>query len=168
MISFKGSPNNRFAFNLIAKIDKSFSQAVRRGLQTSGIRLAGMTGRANDGLIKQKMNEPKHGRIYKIGIGRGRRVLKAIRLHQASRAGESPAVISGELRDSVYFKVEGSNQIRIGANTPYAKVLEMGGRVGRGGRAYIARRNYLIRPILQSRQNVITDLRNSINSNIKK
>jgi len=168
MFSFKGSPNNKNVFNIIGNLDKSFAQGVRRGLQASGVKIAGMSGRANDGLIKRMMNEPKHGRIYPVSVGRGGRVLKRLRMHQASRAGESPAVISGELRKSVYFRVEGSNQLRIGADTPYARILELGGRTGRRKAAYIARRNYLIRPILQSRRDIVNDITNAINQNIKK
>ncbi len=168
MISFQSSPGNKFVFNIIANLDKSFSQGVRRGLQASGIKIAGMSGRANDGLIKRMMNEPKHGRVYPVAVGRGGRILKRLRLHQASRAGESPAVISGELRESVYFRVEGSNFLRIGANTPYARILELGGWAGRRKAAYIARRNYLIRPILQSRRDIVNDITNAINQNIKK
>jgi phage gpG-like protein len=168
MISFKGVPGNKFAFNVIAKLDKSFNNALRKGLQQSGIRIAGMTGRANDGLIKKKMNEPKHGRIYQVSVGRKGRILKKLRAHQASRAGESPAVITGELRKSVYFKVEGANHLRIGADTPYARILELGGNAGKNRRSRIARRSYLIRPILESRRDIINDIRNAINSNIKK
>ena len=125
MISFTGLQTNKIAFNIIAKLDKSFSDGVRKGLQQSGIRIAGMSGRANDGLIKQDMNAPKSGRVYNIRIGRGGRILKNIKSHQASAPGESPAVISGKLRNSLYSRVEGSNQLRIGANTPYARILEL-------------------------------------------
>lgn len=161
MITFKASLGNINTLNIIAKMDKSFNQALRRGLQQSGIRIAGAFGRANDGLIKQKMNQPKHGRIYGSISGRKGRLLKRLRLYQASAPGESPAVVSGRLRESVYFKVEGSNQLRIGADTPYARILEKG-----GGR--IKRRSYLIRPILESRRNIINDIKNAVNSGIKK
>ncbi len=163
MISFQGVSGNKFAFNVIANLDKKFSNGLRKGLQQSGIRIAGMSGKANDGLIKKKMNEPKHGRIYAVGIGRKGKILKRMRLHQASRAGESPAVITGELRKSVYFRAEGANQLRIGANTPYARILELGGNTGKNHRSRIARRNYLIRPILESRRDIINDIRNGIN-----
>lgn len=168
MISFKGNPNNRFVFDIIGKLDKSFPAAIRKGLQRSGVEIAGKTGRANDGLIKQEMNQPKHGRTYLVSIGRGGRKLKRLRQHVASRAGESPAVISGKLRSSVYFRVEGNNQLRIGADTPYARILELGGNTGRNHASHIARRNYLKRPILNSRRNIIRNLQTSINSQIKK
>lgn len=167
MISLKGAPSNARIFSQIGNLQKNFEGALRKGLQQSGVQIAGLTGRANDGLIKQKMNSPKHGRVYAINVGRGGKRLKRIRLHQASRAGESPAVISGELRDSVYFRVEGSNQLRIGANTPYARILEEGGRTGRNHASYIARRNYLRRPILESRKDIIQNLENAIKNNIK-
>lgn len=166
MISFKSAPGNKYAFEAIAKLNKVFPASIRKGLQTSGVQIAGKYGSANDGLIKKEMNKPKHGRVYKIGYGRHGVVLKRARLHRASRAGESPAVISGRLRSSVYFQVQGGSQLRIGANTPYARTLEEGGRNEHG--AYIARRNYLKRPILNSRRDIIRNLQNAINANVKK
>jgi phage gpG-like protein len=163
MISFQGDSSNRFAFNIIAQLPKNFEQGVRRGLQNSGLRLAGVAGRANDGIIKKEMNAPKSGRIYGTMTGRRKRVLQRMRIYQASAPGESPAVITGQLRDSVYFRVEGSNQLRIGADTPYARILELGGVTGRNHASRIARRNYLIRPILESRGLIINDLKNAIN-----
>lgn len=167
MISLKGAPNNVKIFAKINNLQKNFEGAIRKGFQRSGVQIAGLVGRANDGLIKQEMNKPKHGRIYPVSIGRGGKRLKRIRLHQASRAGESPGVIEGELRDSVYFRVEGSNQLRIGANTRYARILEEGGNAGRNGSARIARRNYLRRPILESRKDIVQNLQNAIKDNVK-
>ncbi len=168
MMAFKGSPNNKFVFDIINKMDKAFPQAIRKGLQISGMQLAGKVGRANDGVIKQEMNKPKHGRTYLISVGRKGRTLKRLKQHVASAPGESPAVISGKLRDSVYFRVEGSNQLRIGADTPYARILELGGNTGRNHASRIARRNYLKRPILNNRREIIRNLTNAIDSKIKK
>jgi len=117
-------------------------------------------------VIKQEMNKPKSGRTYLVSVGRKGK-LKRARLHRASRAGESPAVISGALRDSVYFRVEGSNQLRIGADTEYARILEEGGNTGRNGTSHIARRNYLKRPILNNRRNIINNIQNAINKGAK-
>jgi len=87
MISFRGMPSNAGVFAKIANLQKGFEGAMRKGLQQSGVQIAGLRGRANDGLIKQKMNEPKHGRTYIVGVGRKGKILKRFKLHQASRAG---------------------------------------------------------------------------------
>lgn len=163
-MTFKGCPSNRKVFNIIGQLDKSFNPAIRRGLQTSGVQLAGKKSLTNDGVIKQEMNKPKHGRRYLINIGRGRKTLRKIREHIASRAGESPAVITGDLRESIYFLVQGSTRLKIGADTPYARILEEGGRTGRNHASNIARRNYLKRPILNARRDIIRNLQTQINS----
>lgn len=168
MISFKGDSGNRFVINAIMNLHKNFEESARKALQRSGVQIVGIHGRANDGLIKKQMNQSKSGRIYLVGIGRKGRVLKRLRIHQASAPGESPAVITGNLRESVYFKVQGSNQLKIGADTPYARILELGGNTGKNHRSRIARRNYLIRPILQSRRDINNNFISAINAGIKK
>lgn len=176
MMSITG--NNKAVFAKIRNLNNAFQEGIRKGLQQSGVDIAGMKGRTNDGLIKREMNGPKTGRWYTAVVGRKGRVLKRGRAHRASAANESPAVITGELRDSVYFRVQGSGQLRIGANTPYARVLENGGthtssgitklkEIPSGTTTRIAARNYLKRPIAQSRQNIIQNIEMAINNKLK-
>ena len=66
--------------------------------------------------IRDSMAEKKTGRIYNI---------KGIE-HQASAPGESPAILSGTLSRSLYYKVRGSHQLEIGADAKYAGFLESG------------------------------------------
>jgi|13_taG_2_1085334.scaffolds.fasta_scaffold00255_25 hypothetical protein len=70
----------------------------------------------------------KTGRRYLINIGRGGRQLKRARWHRASATGESPAVITGNLRASVDFRVKGYRRLEIGAGNSkvnYAEQLEV-------------------------------------------
>lgn len=70
----------------------------------------------NDIFLSMK-NDPKTGNIYII---EGKR-------HQASAAGETPAILSGDLVRSLAYSIK-RNQIEIGArrNVDYAKYLEQG------------------------------------------
>jgi len=72
--------------------------------------------------------KPKHGRVYRLTIGLGGR-RRPLYNHFASAPGEAPAVITGELRESVNFTVHGSNKLQFGVdltrgNAPYGKFLE--------------------------------------------
>ena len=77
--------------------------------------------------VKTKMTEKnKTGRIYRVGTGVNGRVLKNVRLHRASAGNEHPAVRSGNLRKSMYYKVRSYNTVVIGNSAKYAKYLEHG------------------------------------------
>lgn len=154
-------PNKtRATLNQIKNLNITFRNGIRRGLQKSGMDIAGKVGQANDGLIKQDMNSPKSGKAYNVNIGRmGRRLRRGGRIHIASAPGEAPAPITGKLRKSVYFLVQGSNQLRIGANTSYAKFLEEGTR-------NMAPRPYLKKNIDKSRQSIEKNIIDAINSRL--
>lgn len=167
MIKITSNARNKAILAQIDNLAQDFRDGIRKGLQQSGIDIAGKQNSANDGLIKQDMNSPKHGRTYGTNLGRAGRVLKRTRLHTASAPGEAPAVITGRLRKSIYYKVEGSNQLRIGANTPYAAILEKGGNAGHNHASHIAPRPYLKKNILKSRQDIEKNIISSINNKIK-
>jgi phage gpG-like protein len=147
----------------IFNLDKIIQQGIRKGLQNSSIEIAGSAGTKTGGLIKDEMNKPKTGRIYPIIIKKKRRYIN----HQASNKSglESSAILSGELARSVRGKTLGTNRLEISANTPYAAIQEKGGRNESG--AYIAPRNNLIRPIKESRGNIMNNIRQGINSKMK-
>jgi hypothetical protein len=76
---------------------------------------------------------PKHGRTYKTRLKitgkRLKRVSKGgfMNSHIASAPGEAPAIVTGDLRRSVGFRVRGSDEVEIGAGSAkvnYAKYLE--------------------------------------------
>lgn len=133
--------------NVFHKAGQGSRQAIRNALSKVGTQLAGARG-----IIKLDMKKAKSGKIYKYG--------------QASRVGESPAYITGKLSNSVYHKMEGDTLV-IGADTPYARILEKGGNSGKGNKTYIAARRYLIRPVINARRDIITNIQNELNKLIK-
>jgi phage gpG-like protein len=143
---------------VIERVERAFRLGIRQGLQRTKIDLVGQSNRSK-GIIQNEMELPKTGQIYRITKRNGRTVN-----HQASAPNESPAVLNGDLQKSVYGNVEGGLQLRIGANTPYAKVLHNGGMNNNGN--YIAPRNYLIRPILKNRRNTINNIEDAIKKNL--
>jgi hypothetical protein len=147
----------------IFNLDKIIQQGIRKGLQNSSIEIAGSAGTTTGGLIKDEMNKPKTGKIYPIIVKKRRRYTN----HQASNKSglESSAILSGELARSVKGKTLGTNRLEISANTPYAAIQEKGGR--NESKAYIAPRNNLIRPITLARGNIMNNIRQAINSQIK-
>lgn len=165
----------------IFNLDKIIQQGIKKGLQNSSIEIAGSAGTTRGGLIKDEMNKPKTGRIYPIIVKKRRRYIR----HQASNesGSESSAILSGELARSVRGKTLGSNRLEISANTPYAAIQEKGGVNPANNRNYwqdspqgtknkfaglkIKGRNNLIRPITQSRGNIMNNIRQGVNSKIK-
>jgi hypothetical protein len=165
MIKIEPLKLNRSMFAISGNLKRITKDGLRRGLQRSGMDIIGKKNAANDGLVKQQMNAPKSGRTYKTKVGKTGRKLSRSRLYTASAVGQSPAVVSGALRKSTDFTVIGGNRLEISANTPYARILEQGGTITwkkRSGSARIARRNYLRRPILQSRRNIIRHIKQAI------
>ncbi len=81
--------------------------------------------------VKASMGEPKSGRIYLVkgedqrrsGIS-GRFLRSRSRIHQSSAPGESPAIDSKELVESLQVEVNGL-QAEITAGTDYAAKLEL-------------------------------------------
>lgn len=61
-------------------------------------------------------NPPKTGRLYRYKD----------RKHRASAPGEAPANRSGNLRRSVFYKVENANKLTVSASASYAEFLETG------------------------------------------
>ena len=72
----------------------------------------------------EQANEPKSGRTYIIRTGRGGRRLQRKRRHQASAKGESPAVITGNYRDSFGFAAVSWHLLEFGNEAEYAGYLE--------------------------------------------
>jgi len=146
---FSESSHNRDSFASVDKMPKVLKKAIRKGAYISGKQLV-----AN---ARNEMTRgSKFGRTYRIYRGLGGSRLSAPRLHRASAAGESPAVISGKLRASTDFKVRGSRTLEFGAGNSmvnYAKFLEE-------GTSRIAPRRYL--------RGTVRKLQNQVNTNISK
>jgi len=78
-----------------------------------------------------EMRKPKSGRWYTTKVGKQGTPLKKARRYQASAPGQAPAVVSGNLRRSLRFKVRGWNVMSFRAGgerfgAPYAPFLEEG------------------------------------------
>ncbi len=101
---------NNTAFILMDRAVIKCKEGVRRGLLAVGPEIKREVVR----LIK---DPPKTGRFYVING----------QLHQASAPGEAPADLTGNLADSVNFRMRGSDTLVIGDRAdfaPYAKWLE--------------------------------------------
>jgi phage gpG-like protein len=139
----------------LQKMPKSVERGMRKGAYISGKELVKEA--------RDRMNDPKTGRRYKINRGRGGRILKKPRTHIASNIDEAPAVITGDLRKSVGFKVLGKKTLIFGAgnrNVKYARILELGGSTGRGKKTKIEGRFYL--------RNATKKLGNKVKINIRR
>lgn len=96
---------------------------------------------------------PKHGKIYKI------RRLKRIKMHRASAPGEAPANLSGTLRKSVGFDVNGSTKMEFGVRAPTSSIKTKkttGAIYGvylEDGTKKMAKRPFLITAIKQNQKN---------------
>lgn len=130
MIKIEGCPENAKAFASIRNIAKHTKSGIRKAWYDLGKDL-------KQDAKKFITDPPKTGRVYT------RRVNGRIIRHQASAAGESPANMTGNLRNSVGYNVSPSNEITFGAGNnevPYAKRLELGD-------SKVKQRPYLIRSI---------------------
>jgi hypothetical protein len=120
------------------KMDSSSSTALKsfdlgkKGVK-QGLRMgAYISGKQLTKFLKDEMTKKgRSGRRYLVYRGLGGRLLKKPRLHQASAAGEYPAVISGNFRKSIDFEVKGYSQLVFGSGAnglaeKYAKALEFG------------------------------------------
>jgi hypothetical protein len=114
--------NNQKTYRHNKQLPLALNRAIRRGRYISGKQLV-----AN---LKQDMRLPKSGRTYRIYKG-VTGALKSSRLHKASSAYETPAVITGEFRSSIDFRVEGNTRLIFGSGSEnkakkYAEYLEDG------------------------------------------
>jgi phage gpG-like protein len=111
---------------------------------------------------KEILKKGRTGRVYKIRRG------ATFRNHQASAPGEYPASISGALWRSLGFNVKGWDTLEFGAGkngspaSKYARILELGGRAGRGKRSKIEPRKYLLQTIQAKEKDLTTGLRTEI------
>lgn len=108
MLEIKGDQN----FVGVVHLDKATRAGIRYGLYTLGQEYK-VSAR------KEMLKKNKTGRIYTVRI-RGR-----TRRHRASAPGQTAANLGGDLRKSIDFNVQGVDGLRFGANTPYAKRLEL-------------------------------------------
>ena len=143
------SPNFNTKNININNLDKLTNQGIRKGFYFAG-----------KGLVQEAKklinNKPKSGRIYIITQGLGGKTLKNPRSHRASAPNEAPAVITGNLRQSITFIVHNYNMLEFGSeNVEYAAELE-------NGSTKIRKRPFLKPAILNKNKNNTLYLRNNI------
>jgi HK97 gp10 family phage protein len=153
---FKEGSENKLATQALVKMPAQIRKGIRRGAYITGKQLVADT--------RDKMTRgSRSGKTYKVYSGLGGRRLSSPRIHRASGANEYPGVISGRLRDSVDFKVRGSDSLEFGAgnNTvKYAKFLET-------GTSKIAPRKYLKQTINRLQNQTKTNLSRELNKSIR-
>jgi len=154
-LALKVDAKGRRSLIKLDRLQKDTETAIRSALYSVGRDL-------QSDLKEAMLKKPKSGRTYRIRRGR------AIRRHRASEPGEIPASLSGRLRKSVGYKVRGADQLEFGANTPYAPILEVGGRAGRNRSASIAARNYLKQTIDKNNRNIRSALQSNIKAELSK
>jgi HK97 gp10 family phage protein len=117
MFTITPSPGNARVFKITSRMTITSKTGMRQGLYKFGSLL-------RDDLRINILKKPKSGKEYLIRKG-GRRFR-----HIASADGETPASITGKLRKSVEFKVNGANELRFGYDNSveYGKYLEEGTR----------------------------------------
>jgi len=129
--SFKSSPANKKVFIQIGRLEQSNKRALRQAFYFIG---KDLVKDARDSIRKR----PKSGRTYIINNRR----------HRASAPGEPPANLTGLLARSINFRVQGWSKMEIGADTPYARALELGNPKGN-----LEPRPYLIAAINKNERN---------------
>lgn len=83
---------------------------------------------------RKSMAEPKHGRLYRVYVGKNGRKLSRGRWHRASKVGESPAILTGNLSRSLGFNRRTFKELTFGSDAvspkgfPYSKFHEERGR----------------------------------------
>ncbi|MDY0193574.1 MAG: hypothetical protein RBR93_08605 [Aliarcobacter butzleri] len=101
---------------------------------------------------KENMNEISNGRVYVIGG----------KIHIASKAGDSPNNLSGELNNTIRYEVD-ENILEFGAGNEkvnYAKYLE------KGTKSMDARPNYT-KTILENKASIDKVVLRAVKENIK-
>lgn len=145
----QGSKNNKI-FLEFKNINRDTRQGVRLGLYFAGEDLVAEARRSI-------LEKPKGGKTYIIyKDGRKRR-------HVSSAPGEAPANLTRALRKSIDFKVRGYDKLTFGANTPYARALELG-----NPKRNLEARPYLIAAINKKQQDIRNQIEREIARRIKR
>ncbi len=122
MFRLISDPDNKKILRNNVELPQKISRAMRRGSYISGKQLVEY--------LEKDMKKGKSGRQYKVYKGIGGKDLKRPRLHIASSESETPAIITGEFRKSINFKVRGNKRLEFGSGEggaqKYAKLLEVG------------------------------------------
>jgi len=143
-ITIRPGKCNREVYAQLRRLEKK----TRRGVQNAMLEMRTELKKT----AVEDMKKPKHGRWYRVYVGKGGRRLKRPRMHRASAKGESPAILTGALAKSIHSTIKFGTLMTFGANTPYARRHELGGR------------RYLLRAISERRG----DIRNWFERELRK
>ena len=135
-------------------MDRDMRLSIRKGMFFMG---KDLVSTAQNKILKQ----PKTGKRRIVRRGKTRRRV----LHTASAPGEAPANLSGDLRRSIGFKVQGHSQLTFGAggdDLVYARPLELGNPKGN-----LKKRPYLIPSIKENFRNMSLHLEDNIKRGFK-
>ena len=145
MIKVIENPENKKTMDALMRLPAETERQMRRGLYNSGKILS-------DDLKKEITKKGRSGRVYQIYTGLGGRLLKKPKNHRASTPNEMPAVISGDYRKSIGFRVLGSSKMEFGSGG-YGKAVDYA--------EYLENRN-------QPLGKTVRKLKNQVNTNIYK
>ena len=138
MINVKiDSASRKVVVNLL-KFKKINKIAIKKSFMSIGKDLKSMSN-------KLILDKNKTGRIYLV------RLRGALKRHQSSAAGESPANLTGNLRKKLFWKTRGNSELIFGDNAQYAGYLEL----GTDKKPHkMAKRPYLIKSIKDNQRNI--------------
>lgn len=98
----------------IQNLGKNTREALAEGFEEMGANLVRT-------LQNNILNEPKFGREYKVKGKNG-----VTKLHRASAPKQTPALITGEYYEKIFYKSQGANGLEFGNTAEYAEYLEEG------------------------------------------
>lgn len=98
----------------IENLSKFSKKGIREGFERMGSSLVRT-------FQNQILNEPKFGREYRTRDSEG-----VQRIHRASAPKQTPALLTGEYFEAVFYKPHGANGLEFGNTAPYASFLELG------------------------------------------
>lgn len=133
-------------------MSKRVSKAISNSMYDIGVRLVNKSRSYFD-------DEIKIGRVYRI------RIAGSVIEHQASAPEQSPANLTGALKDSIRYRYAGGKDLifRAGNNrVPYARAMELGNPLNN-----TVKRPYLVRAIYDLKNTNYTVITNNIKKVIR-
>jgi len=118
--SFELTGPSKRVLDRAKNMDRNVRRQIRQGMYFMGKDLVKDARR-------KILEKPKTGKVRIVRRGKTRRRIR----HTASAPGEAPANLSGALRRSIDFKVQGHSQLEFGAgvegsDVKYGRALEFG------------------------------------------
>jgi len=156
MFTIKEDSGNRKSKEDFLKLPTHITKGIRMGAYISGKQLVKS--------LRDDMNKPKSGRTYRKYKGVSG-ALSRPKLYKASSPNQTPAVVTGQFRKSIGFKVVGNKSLEFGSGSDglakaYAQILEEGS-------SKMAARKPLGRTVAKFGNKVNTNITKEINKQIR-